>query len=94
MTLMGNECPGATEIIALPGFQDMSTAGPLRTSRNGNWSQSFTVPEVVVGATVGSGPVHRKWSLGKQCIENGPLGKPGALEVSYPAVAVTIATPY
>ena len=78
---MGTDCPGATQVIA---SGDLTSDGPLSVDRNGNWSQEFTVGEQWVGAG----------AVSAQCVENGPLGSLGALEVTYPSVPVTITTPF
>lgn len=85
VTITGTGCPNATEVDPHGQLGAVLTpAGSLSASTNGDWSQTFVVGEQFVGSG----------SLTATCVENGPLGKLGASEVSYPPVSVTITTPH
>ena len=81
--MRGSDCPGATQVN--PGGQVGGVLMPLGTlavTSSGAWTQTFKVGEQFVGSG----------SVTATCDEDGPLGRPGALEVSYPSVSVTVTT--
>jgi len=84
VTLRGTGCLKATAVTASLGPEYLRDASALQAGADGDWSEVFTIPELVVGPTL----------VRARCDE-GPAGQFGSSVVGYPTpVRVTVSTPY